>query len=96
MRCSRCGGRVRFITAGMGNSNAPGCYFFPGVLFAFVAACALVLAGVLWARWWLPWAGVSAGAALLLVWWSWVAAGDGYGNRCQSCGQEYLSRPWSL
>jgi hypothetical protein len=96
VRCSRCGSRVRFMVAGMGNSDAPGCYFFTGLLFALVAVSTLAVAGVLWSWWWLPWAGLSAGAAALLVWWSSVAIGDGYGNRCEACGQQHQSRPWSL
>jgi hypothetical protein len=80
----------------MGNSDAPGYYFFTGNLFALVAVSALMVAAVLWSWWWLLWASVLAGAAALLVGWSWMATDEGYGNRCEACGQDYPSRPWSL
>jgi hypothetical protein len=96
VRCPRCGGRVRAATGGMGTSDAPGCYFFTGLTFAGAAVAALVAAGLLWSWWWLPWACVGAGAAALLVWWSWVATDEVVSNRCQACGQECPPRPWSL
>jgi hypothetical protein len=80
----------------MGNSDAPGYYFFTGLGFAAVAAAALLAAGLSWSWWWLAWAGLAAGAAAILLGWSRVAIGDGYGNRCEACGQQYPARPWSL
>jgi hypothetical protein len=73
----------------MGNSDAPGYYFFAGLALAGGGLAAFALGSVVWGVFLLV-------AAAALVGWSKVAVGDGFGNRCTACGQEYPARPWSL
>jgi len=89
MQCSKCGAEVKYVTGGMGNSSPPGWYFRLGMASALVGAGGLLL------DW--PWiAGYFGFAALAFIGWSFVAQGDGYGNRCTQCDHTNQSYPWSM
>jgi hypothetical protein len=89
MNCSRCGAKVRFLSGGMGNSSAPGLYFWTGVIASAIALFAVVSHAWIVAR-------VFCIAAAVFIGWSFVAKSEGLGNRCPRCDHPFKSHPWSL
>jgi hypothetical protein len=89
MQCPKCGGKVKFISGGHGNSGAPGLYFYVGVAFLYIAILLFFFGVFLW-----PW--LFAAFSAMFVGWSLVARTEGYGNRCVECDHACPRYPWSL
>ncbi|MEP6671005.1 MAG: hypothetical protein ABJF10_17730 [Chthoniobacter sp.] len=89
MRCSKCGGKVKYVSGGHGNSEPPGCYFWVGIV-----ALIVTLTGFGLGHTWVGYGGLLF--AVPLIGWAFVARGEGYGNRCTACDQREKSYPWSL
>jgi len=43
MRCSKCGAKVKYVAGGHGSSDAPGHYFWPGLIALIVAVLGFCL-----------------------------------------------------
>ena len=89
MRCSKCGAKVKYVAGGHGSSDAPGYYFWPGVMALIVAVLGFCLGHTRTGS-------VGLIFAVPLIGWAFVARGKGYGNRCIACGSVERSFPWSV
>ena len=89
LRCSKCGAKLKYVAGGHGSSDAPGYYFWPGLIALIVAVAGFCL-GYNW---------TSIFGMLFsvpLIGWSFMARGEGYGNRCTACNNLERSFPWSM
>jgi hypothetical protein len=80
---------MKYAAGGHGSSDAPGSYFWLGVVALLVALVGFWLGS--------PWTfrlGLLFG--LPLFGWSFVATREGYGNRCTACDHRERSYPWSM
>jgi hypothetical protein len=80
---------VKYVAGGHGSSDAPGYYFWPGLIAVIVA-----ILGFCFGHFRTGSVGLLFG--IPLVSWSFVARREGYGNRCTTCGSIERSFPWSV